>query len=879
MTPQLFTSLSLSTEVNTRIAGYRQRLPELAARKAEIERLREMLEPIRKSKAQADLAQAAALRAQIKALSKKQSEITTLKTGLPGLMYQVSQFDLTESRNGNPGRWRKQTAARLNGLFMLDIDHVADPKAVVRGWVERSMAENPGWYLPEMTAAQQRAEFFDRMGIVLCHITTSGQGLRLVCKANGDTGNIADNQVALADSLQVKRDKACIDASRCSFCPGFDDILYINKEELFNYEDKEFDRRYGPRYRGGNSQPAAAGSQDSRQPHTNTTGAAPDGSDQGNRENGAVAAVVPGSEREAERLDDVLTKGYHGVSYEKIINEWYNTVSKGRPDAGDRHRTLLAMAGDLRYTTDNKPELLARVLKISDTGRELCDEGREQEITKIATDACARQMWKNIPKRLQPVLEAAGVQLDAAGADHGDKEPAPVDYEAWWRRLDPLLQSDPLLAKIVSPLPPAHRLAGVLAAGAMLGTYLTRCWWAHFDGKDYRLSFLVNIIGDAASGKSFVTELDRLLMAPMLAADRVGREYERQYKEDMKKRAASSKNARQEAPDQQHPVIRYVPSTVSNAMLYRRLTDAVDANTMGPDGQPMHLHVYTMEPELATALRAQVGSWAGKNDLELKSFHNEYAGVDFANDQSVNGIIQVNWNQVVTGTWESMSRKIKPAMVLDGLVTRLILFPMPSNEYQMIERRSVYRDNDRQSMMRSLGLKLEDVKGELKASRMVDYCYQYEEQLTNEARIEQDKCLDYFRKRIPVIMMRYGLVRLVIRHTDLALRGEPLPVDDSDLEFCRLIGDWCLMTQMNLYGQMVMDAKEREKQNFVPRRRSRKIRNLYASLPEEFNLDMLKKDGANDRTCYVTISRWVNDGLVAMTGDRTYRKIFEEIPV
>ena len=171
------------------------------------------------------------------------------------------------------------------------------------------------------------------------------------------------------------------------------------------------------------------------------------------------------------------------------------------------------------------------------------------------------------------------------------------------------------------------------------------------------------------------------------------------------------------------------------------------------------------------------------------------------------------------------------------------------------------------------------MKGELNAGKMVEYCYQYEIQLTNEARIEQDECLDYFRKRIPVIMMRYGLVRLVLRHTDLALRGEPLPVDDSDLEFCRLIGDWCLMAQMNLYGQMVMDAKERERQNFVPRRRSQKIRDLYASLPEEFDITMLKKDGMNEKSCYVTVSRWEHDGLIAKTGDRTYRKKFTEIPI
>ncbi|MBO7140067.1 MAG: hypothetical protein J6W19_05785, partial [Prevotella sp.] len=473
------------------------------------------------------------------------------------------------------------------------------------------------------------------------------------------------------------------------------------------------------------------------------------------------------------------------------------------------------------------------------------------------------------------------ILLDDENGDHAAQEHAEIDYGAWWARLKPLLNESPGLREAVVTLPDHLKLAGVLAAGAMFGTYLTRCWWEHFDGKDYRLSYLVYIVGAAASGKSFLTEMDRLIMAPIIASDRVGREWERQYKEEMKKRSASSKDAKAAAPDQQHPCIRYVPSTISNAMLYRRLTDAIDQDAQTPDGQsPLHLHIYTMEPELATALRAQQGSWAGKNDLELKSFHNEYAGVDYANDQSVNGIIQVNWNQVVTGTPESMGRKIKPSMVLDGLVTRLVLFPMPNNDFTMIDRRQAVRDHDRECFLRSVGITLEQVKGELKAERLVDFCYDYEKQLTDEARLEEDYCLDYFRKRIPVIMMRYALVRMVLRQLDAARMGEPLEVRDDDLEFARLIGDWCLMTQMRMFGNMVMEAQERERSQFVPRKRFSKVREAYARLPKEIKTETLVQEGIvqNLNSASKTLLRWLDDGLVLKQG-KVYIKLFNEIPV
>ena len=152
-------------------------------------------------------------------------------------------------------------------------------------------------------------------------------------------------------------------------------------------------------------------------------------------------------------------------------------------------------------------------------------------------------------------------------------------------------------------------------------------------------------------------------------------EWERQYKEDKAQRATSSAAQKKAAQEIKHPVIRYVPSTISNAKLYARLTDAVEL----VDGEELHLHLFTFESELATALRVQQGSWAGKLDLECKSFQNEEAGVDYANEQSVNGIIQVNWNQVITGTPDAMNRKIKPVTVLDGLVTRLAMFLMPSS--------------------------------------------------------------------------------------------------------------------------------------------------------------------------------------------------------
>jgi hypothetical protein len=110
-----------------------------------------------------------------------------------------------------------------------------------------------------------------------------------------------------------------------------------------------------------------------------------------------------------------------------------------------------------------------------------------------------------------------------------------------------------------------------------------------------------------------------------------------------------------------------------------------------------------------------------------------------------------------------------------------------------------------------------------------------------------------------------------------------LEVSDSDLEFARLIGDWCLMAQMHMFGQMVIEAQEREQSGFVPRKRSFKIREAYARLPMEgITTETLVTEGvARDvHLAGTTIRRWLDDGLIEKMSDKkTYRKLFKEIPI
>ena len=89
----------------------------------------------------------------------------SLKRKLPAFIFQAT-FDETTSKTGKKGRWRKQSAARLNGLVVMDIDHVENPQAKFEEW---------------------KALDFVQLGILLVYITPSGKGLKVVSSPKEET--------------------------------------------------------------------------------------------------------------------------------------------------------------------------------------------------------------------------------------------------------------------------------------------------------------------------------------------------------------------------------------------------------------------------------------------------------------------------------------------------------------------------------------------------------------------------------------------------------------------------------------------------------------------------------------------------------------------
>jgi hypothetical protein len=767
----------------------------------------------------------------------RETHDAALKRKLPAFIFQAT-FDETLSKAGKLGRWRKQAATRLTGLVVMDIDHVENPHEVHGEWL--------------------KVHDFESLGILLIYITPSGKGLKIVFKADVQKGNLIDNQHEMAKVLGVEVDESCKDASRMSFICKETDILFIDKE-LFTYENKEFAERYDALYRNGHS---AAERKNTKEVLTNTNLTNQTNNDAHKDSSDSIDSCSENKEN----------LSYHGIEYKKICEAW-QAAQGGAPAAGDRHRTMLQMALDLRYICDNQPEVVDRVLRMCGFVQDVIRERGDKEVTDIAHTACERKLYKDIPKRMQGVLESVGI--------HGSNTPAAaksvgaveVPYEQFAERLEPLLCAP--YAEACRGVSRANWLGAVFASGAMYCTLMTRCWYKHFDGGIQRMNPQVLIIGHPASGKSFAKHLDDQIMCSMRAQDEEVRLAETRYKQEQKKRGTSSKAQKQDALVEPEGMIRYLPTKTSNNIFFRRLKRAKEM----VNGEQLPLHLYMFDSELDSSISAQSGgAWIGKHDLELKAFHNELSGVDYANGDSINDILPVFWNSVTTGTNVSLHKKFTLRNINDGLCSRVAIFQMERANFKMVRRNVVdWKNNE---ALKQWGFKLEQLHGELPLQRLVDHVYDLCELSAQEAEAANDLVLDYLRKRAVFYATWFTIPRIVARQYDQFKKTGQLEVTDDDLKFSTLMYDAVIWFQDYFFGQMLQDSWDNAEREYVPRRKNSKNADAYRDLPETFTTkDVQQVLDLEMEAASKQCQRWVTHGFVERVKKGKYRKIMKEIMI
>jgi hypothetical protein len=738
----------------------------------------------------------------------RQSGDANLKRKLPAFIFQA-MFDETTSKRGVSGPWRKQSATRLTGLVVMDIDHVDSPKEL---WAQ-------------IDNGRLAIDNDLRSCILLVYVTPSGKGLKIVFKANVLWGNLIDNQHKMAELLGLTVDESCKDASRMSFVCKEEDILYLDKE-LFTYHNDAFAKKYDGQYRNGHSNPTID--------HLPLT------------VNGQPSTVN-------------VQRSFKGVSYSTIIEEWWKR-NGGLPHEGERNVKLYNLAVNLRAICDNNRQLLLEIMP-----RLGLDE---QELLNIVDSACKEQP-KGISKKMQEIINIA-TNNGQPSTVNGQRDDDEINELLWYwgEQIEKMSEHFPALKDVCKGLKKNQYPAALVVGGLLLMTLMTRCTYRFYHRPEElrRLNGSAMIIGDPASGKSFATRLYKLLMAPVFAADKIGKDAINAYRELMK-----TKGANKEKPKKPKVVVRIHPARTSNAQFIQDMVNAVEE----VDGQPMQLHMLTFDTELDNTLSIQKGgSWIDKMSLELKAFHNEEDGQAYSNVDSIMQDFYVTWNFVYTGTPIALKKKVNESNFGSGLATRLTCIPLPSTRFEMIEFESTI-DYESDNRLTEWAFKLDRTKGELPFGKLVRELYDWTARRMADAQENDSEADEMLLKRCAYHGLNFSAPFIMMRHwNELHQDGEfwcgEFKTDEIDWQLVELIANIQYACQKYYFGAMAeMYFDNKLKEASMKHQHHQKTKDGFKRLPEVFTFEDVSRcfDLKGNSTVRMKVKRLVQDGLVRRSDD------------
>jgi len=788
-----------------------------------------------------------------------------IKDNSVAFIYSCYRFDETPTDKGKPFCHRRLADCHLNGLVMLDIDHVENPMQV--------------WY-----KLRDDEELMKKIALV--HITSSGYGVRIVSGADINVGNLADNQIVLAEKLGFKADESCIDATRNSFAPKEEDILYINEDLLFDYYDEAFDKRYTQLYREKKTQPLHH--EFPSDDKTTSTNYKTTTKTTKTTETTTKGDSLSPDEKELSKLSKLssnkkseLSLKWRGYDVQGIIDARYADKLPCEADS-KRHTESLKLATDLLIMLDSDKSRVQQIVEAQSWVQEIIAE-RDENVAQTVESAaqCVAEKEKkyagSLPSKAmleavkaatgrtyQEITKIVGSRSEEGGVRSEITQAAIMNsqLENWGEQIEGLMEEFSLLKDICKGLKKNQYPAAMFVGGGLLMTLMTRCTYRFYHRPEElrRLNNSTLIIGDPASGKSFATRLFKLLAAPIVAADKVGKEAINAYREQMR-----TKGANKEKPKKPKVIVRVHPARTSNAQFIQDMVNSVEE----VDGEMMQLHMLTFDTELDNTVTVQKGgSWIDKQSLELKAFHNEEDGQAYSNNDSILQDFYVTWNFIYTGTPIALKKKVNEQNFGSGLATRLTCIPLPATNFEMMDRESRI-DFESDGRLKAWAFKLDRTKGLLPMDKIVDELYDWTARRMADAAENDSKADEMLLKRCAYHGLNFSAPFIVMRHWDQLKKdgdfwcGE-FETDDVDWRLAELITNIQYACQRHFFGTLAetyFDNKDRDASVNVQRRP--KTIEAFNRLPEEFTVDdIMRCFGVSVETAWVKVSRLMKDHLI-----------------
>lgn len=761
------------------------------------------------------------------------------KKGLPFVIfiatYDESDKEFENKKTGEKttrrGLWRNQKYCRLNGLCVIDFDHIEGD--VRKVWEE----------------AYAKLSDEDKARILFVFVTPSGHGLKVVFMADAAIGNLIDNQIVFSQKLGLDPDESCKDGSRGAFLTTEEDIILLD-ERIFDYENPEFGEKYNEAYHEGKSQ---ATIQTHPQP-------------------------LSVSEGGGQTQEQNLSLLYHGVPYSRIVAAWLGDKTV---EPGDRHRTSLVLADHLRYITDNDPVLIERILRETPFVKDIVEE-RNENVAQTVKSAQDYEFLKGIPRRMQKALEATGATESSQPSDVSPQTSPNEDdvYDAlplakWAEELQQMAEHYPCMKELFQNVHPYKLPAVLFSSAALFGTLMTRAWYHFWFEPELvrRLNYCIFIIGDPGAGKNVIEKFYKKIADPMIQADSCLIDAVNRYKEGRTERSTSTKAQKGEALKRPVVGIRVHPARTATGEFIRHMNAAV----VNVQDRKLNLHMFSFDAELDNVNKNNKGGdWKDREILELKAFHNEEDGQMYANQESVTGMFNVYWNFIYTGTPYALHRKVNQRNFGTGMSTRLAVIPLPDKGSA---KRHQQVNPDANETLKTWAYRLDRVEGELPIEPLNDETYDWQSSHLEIAEFNGDKADRTLLKRIPYYGIGISLPFILMRHWDEWQESRTLTMDDMDKRLCRLAMEIQYKCQQFFFGEMAYNYFADQNKEFVVRKRSTRYSECFRKLPEEFKTSQyMEVFGCSQQAASRAITRFRNDGIVEVVKYGVYKKMVSELP-
>ena len=745
---------------------------------------------------------------------------------------EVKKKDGTKEKKWAP--WRNQKYCRLNGLCVIDFDHIDNVREI---WDE----------------AYARLSEEDQKRILFVFVTPSGHGLKVVFMADPAIGNLIDNQKVFSLKLGLNPDEACKDASRGAFLTTRDDVIMIDEKRLFTYENEEFGKKYNEEYHAGHSQ--------------STLPADVDRADAGGK------AVVHASETDQKALT------YNDIPIPTIIEAWM----EGRSLDHKRHDTLTELASHLRYLIGKNPKKITEVVMTLPWVQDLAAEGED-----VAGTVSSVMGWRYTEKKPPKLIEAlkksgaltqgtipqCSAQLGQAPCEGSDiYDVLPLDE--WAKELQEMAQYYPCMKELFLNTHPYKLPAVWFSSAAMFGTLMTRAWYHFWYEPEIvrRLNYSIFIIGDPGAGKNVIEKFYKKIVDPMIQADQCLVDAVNRYKEGRTERTTSTKAQKGDALKRPVVGIRVHPARTATGEFIRHMNAAVETI----QGVPLNLHMFSFDAELDNVTKQNKGGdWKDREILELKAFHNEQDGQMYANQESITGMFNVFWNFIYTGTPYALHRKVNQRNFGTGMSTRLAVIPLPdkglAQRHQMV-------DSNANETLSTWAYRLDKVEGELPIEPLNDETFDWQSSRMEVADFNDDKADRMLLKRIPYYGIGVSLPFILMRHWDEWQEYRTLTMDDTDKRLCHLAMEIQYKCQQFFFGEMAFNYFADQNKEFVQRRRTTRYGECFRKLPDEFKTQQVMDCfNCSQPTASKTITRFLNDHVVEKVKYGLYRKLLQELP-